>query len=437
MSGFPQTLDALRDDLVGTQQGSAVGHAGLHNAIADAVMATQAEVRRREVNVTHYGLIGDGTTDCAPPLTALLASVGRSALLTFPRPAVYYRFNSAVNVPRANDYCRFLGLGPGRYTSRPNSEGAVILRRAGNGPILTIAALGVRLDSLCFDGDTFTGPLVQLTALIGIGDQVVSECGFLNVHSYGVEITNGGAAQRSKFEHLSFDPYTGLGGGAGYAGIRFPDDIAAAETSGDRWVVDCMATSQSILLDLNNSINTNIVNVSGANGCILFGATSRKAIAVGSRITGGLVIHGNQHGVIGNTLNGGNVVLDTDSSDCTLGPNAWPWTGGYTITDLGSRNTINDRGYIDTAVSGSSSMTISTANIRLARVNPAAAITGVILQAGTYTDQRVTVMNQGSGSSSITFATGATSNVAQGTSAVIASGTTRTFVWDGPNARWY
>jgi hypothetical protein len=71
----------------------------------------------------------------------------------------------------------------------------------------------------------------------------------------------------------------------------------------------------------------------------------------------------------------------------------------------------------------------------LVTVGGAGGFTGVILQAGTYSGQSVTVINTGGGS--ITFAASGTSNVADGTSDVIAQNTARTFVWDTGNSLWY
>lgn len=79
--------------------------------------------------------------------------------------------------------------------------------------------------------------------------------------------------------------------------------------------------------------------------------------------------------------------------------------------------------------------TIATANIGESKVTPAGAITGVILEAGTFAGQTCAVLNQSG--SSITFAAYATSHVAQGVACVIAATTSRVFVWDSVAAAWY
>ena len=59
----------------------------------------------------------------------------------------------------------------------------------------------------------------------------------------------------------------------------------------------------------------------------------------------------------------------------------------------------------------------------------------MILQAGTASGQPVTVINEGSGS--VTFAASMTSDVADGTSDVIAVNTARSFTWDSAQSLWY
>jgi hypothetical protein len=79
--------------------------------------------------------------------------------------------------------------------------------------------------------------------------------------------------------------------------------------------------------------------------------------------------------------------------------------------------------------------TITTAGPESQRVNPAAAVTGIILAAGTVAGQRVTVVNESA--FTVTFAASGTSNVADGTSDVIAATTARSFVWDSVQALWF
>lgn len=81
--------------------------------------------------------------------------------------------------------------------------------------------------------------------------------------------------------------------------------------------------------------------------------------------------------------------------------------------------------------------TINTAGVGIARVSPAAARTGCILQAGTTPGQECWVVNEAIAANSITFAASGTSNVADGTSDVLAGLVARKFVWDSSTSLWY
>jgi hypothetical protein len=90
-----------------------------------------------------------------------------------------------------------------------------------------------------------------------------------------------------------------------------------------------------------------------------------------------------------------------------------------------------------TAPAIASSGTITTAATGVSRLAPAAAVTGVIMQAGTIAGQICIVVNESAAASTITMAAAGTSNVADGTSCVIAGLTQKTFVWDSSTSRWY
>lgn len=90
-----------------------------------------------------------------------------------------------------------------------------------------------------------------------------------------------------------------------------------------------------------------------------------------------------------------------------------------------------------TAAVTASSGTITTSGVTEARVAPAGAITGVILQAGTFAGQEVTVVNESAAVNTVTFAAAGTSNVADGTSAVVPGLASQRFIWDSGTSRWY
>ncbi len=90
-----------------------------------------------------------------------------------------------------------------------------------------------------------------------------------------------------------------------------------------------------------------------------------------------------------------------------------------------------------TADAVASSGTISTTKVGVARVSPTAAVTGVILQPGSTYGQECWVINEATSANSVTFAASATSNVAGGTSVVIAGAAAAHFLWDAYTNLWY
>lgn len=81
--------------------------------------------------------------------------------------------------------------------------------------------------------------------------------------------------------------------------------------------------------------------------------------------------------------------------------------------------------------------TVATAGVSMARIAPNAAYTGIIMALGTVENQQCTVLNESTTANSVTMAAAGTSNVADGTSCVIAGGTQKTFYWDSVTTLWY
>jgi len=92
-------------------------------------------------------------------------------------------------------------------------------------------------------------------------------------------------------------------------------------------------------------------------------------------------------------------------------------------------------GQSTTAVATATAGTIATANLGTSLINPAGAITGVILASGTIAGQKCTVINESA--FSVTFAASGTSHVAQGVSLVIAANGKYDFSWDSTKSLWY
>lgn len=81
--------------------------------------------------------------------------------------------------------------------------------------------------------------------------------------------------------------------------------------------------------------------------------------------------------------------------------------------------------------------TIPTAGLYETRIAPAAAVTGVILQAGTYPAQEIMVVNESIAANSATPAVAATSNIADGVSGAIAGLTAKGYIWNSVVGRWF
>jgi hypothetical protein len=81
--------------------------------------------------------------------------------------------------------------------------------------------------------------------------------------------------------------------------------------------------------------------------------------------------------------------------------------------------------------------TIATNGIGVARIAPAAARTGIILEAGAFPGQEVWVINEAAAANTVTFAAASTSFVADGASSAIAGLTARKFVWNSVVSRWF
>jgi hypothetical protein len=78
-----------------------------------------------------------------------------------------------------------------------------------------------------------------------------------------------------------------------------------------------------------------------------------------------------------------------------------------------------------------------TPNKGVMLVTTAAAVTGIILPAGTVSGQNITIVHEGAAANTITFAAAGTSNVADGVSDVITGPSAREFQWVSATALWY
>jgi hypothetical protein len=100
---------------------------------------------------------------------------------------------------------------------------------------------------------------------------------------------------------------------------------------------------------------------------------------------------------------------------------------GNWITDFESRSPQSVHDYA----------TIITQNLRTVRLSASAPASGVILGPGYSPGQTVTLLHEGAGPNTITFAAADRSHVADGRTDVITGLTARTYVWDAGNGLWY
>lgn len=166
-----------------------------------------------------------------------------------------------------------------------------------------------------------------------------------------------------------------------------------------------------------NGTNAQTFNVYGT-----FTDTSNYRRLKSTMTTGGAVTidaGGLGTGVAGNTMalgSNGTVAITLSSANATVAGQA-----SFSVTNGGA-----------TITGGTIAATTSTN-----RVQPAGAITGVIVAAGTTDGQQLTIINESAAVNTITMAAAATSNVADGTSTVIAGLTSASFVWGATSARWF
>lgn len=73
----------------------------------------------------------------------------------------------------------------------------------------------------------------------------------------------------------------------------------------------------------------------------------------------------------------------------------------------------------------------------LVRINPGAAVTGIIIQSGIFDGQELVVVNIAAAANTATMAAAATSHVADGTGDAIVGLAARAYVWSAQDSLWY
>lgn len=141
----------------------------------------------------------------------------------------------------------------------------------------------------------------------------------------------------------------------------------------------------------------------------------------------------------------GGTALTVDLQEATNVALTGAWPASYSLLNAGNAGVTGFIGNSNLlALSQTTSVQSVTANgstlattAVMNRVNlPSASVTGTILTGGVVNGQVVTIINQ-SGSNTVTFAASGTSNVADGTSDVIASSSAALYCWDSSTSLWY
>ncbi len=140
------------------------------------------------------------------------------------------------------------------------------------------------------------------------------------------------------------------------------------------------------------------------------------------------------------------VTFNADDSGFVAGPVLFVTSGGATV--LQAHPTLNIIELVDssgnvifstkqsaTAAAIANGNTITTTGIGEARVAPTGNVTGIIMQAGTTPSQECVVVNESA--FTVTFAAVGTSNMADGTLAVIAANRKMDCTWDSSASKWY
>lgn len=216
------------------------------------------------------------------------------------------------------------------------------------------------------------------------------------------------------------------GGGTGDAIIRLGDNYDEAlvfDIAGGNDLMKIRTTdSDEAVVFPNNVEVTGTLTILGDAGTKL--VTTRSATAITETVTCATgeyttVLTDNLANAYTIGISGGNNFLtfvSTNSAEAVLVANT------LASTPPANQTIVND-----------ATITLPTGCNKI--VDNAGNVTGIILTAGTVDGQILNLINAGSGS--VTFATAATSNVADGTSAVIATLRAVTLVWDSGAARWF
>ncbi len=165
------------------------------------------------------------------------------------------------------------------------------------------------------------------------------------------------------------------------------------------------------------------------SGCTRFSVMGNTVDSVG-----GVTIAGGTYCVlVGNTISQASIV-ESAGADYNQYVGNDLYAGGAAVTIIGTHSLLSPLPASASAAALAANGTISTAGVGVARIAPAANVTGIVLQAGVWAAQHVSVVNESA--FTVQFAASG-SQVADGASDTIPALSARGFVWDTGTALWY
>lgn len=319
-----------------------------------------------------------------------------------------------------------------------------------SGPYSGLTTVGGGITDLTIDGTSSTAP----SAGIHAGD-IESLCydrtfirNFAGVGDIGFHFDN----RYTQTERLSGELHTAncasgyvfdVNGGTG--SFARPNLVLECNTASGSQNGVVVQAGANIYDPVRFAICGNFSGTGGTGGAVL----TVTGGAVGSRIQAGRLSIGvetNSAGIVQTIKFGSsvNVIVDTEGVlDFSLGG------GTFAASNVGTAGAFRHDGpirgdsslvrsqYFGTRAQGAigTGGTIFTSIGDNISVNPAAAITGIILAPGARDGDRLTIENLSA--FTVTFATAGTSNVAAGAGATVPALGSRLFIWNAAQALWY
>jgi hypothetical protein len=230
-------------------------------------------------------------------------------------------------------------------------------------------------------------------------------------------------------------------------------DGCAADSNGVGYQID---TSECVTLNgcgaeqqlAQNGYDGTSFKITGSNNVVLNAPWTYDQGAVMVWVTGGsqavTLLSVDEH----SPAAGATASIKTDAGTMTT-------LAGYLVTKplslaANTVNVLNDGSTGQVSLAGSLGLaqstsaqtlsngnTITTTATGVARVSASGTITGIILGAGTYAGQLVTVLNEGSGTLAFNTTPGTAHVADSATEPAIAALTARQFIWDSSTSLWY